>query len=50
MYRVQVYVNKKWVWGLNDYDSFGIAQERVKKLKAVGITARVRPLSELVAR
>lgn len=50
MYRLQVYVSKKWVWGLNDYQTLEAANERVAQMKAVGIKARVRPLDELLKR
>lgn len=50
MYRLQVWVNKHWVWGLNDYDSIEAATDRVTQMKAVGIKARVRPLAELLRR
>lgn len=50
IYRVQVWYDKHWVWGLNDYNTEEAAQERVKKMKSVGIRARVRPLAELLAR
>lgn len=50
MYRLQVWFDKHWVWGINDYETEAEAQERVKKMKAVGIRARVRPLAELLAR
>jgi hypothetical protein len=48
MYRLQVYVNKKWVWGLNDYETHEAAIKRLTQMKAVGIKARVRPLADLL--
>lgn len=50
MYRIQVYRNRKWVWGLNDYATEAEAKERLDRLTAVGIKARIRPLAELLAR
>ena len=47
MYRIQVWIEGGWAWGLNDYTP-AQAEERMKKLKAVGIKARIRPLEELL--
>ena len=46
MYRIQVWAEGRWVWGLHDYTPTQ-AEERMKKLKAVGIKARIRPRHEL---
>lgn len=47
MYRLQVWFNKHWKWGLNDYATLEAATARVAELKAVGIKARVKPVAEL---
>lgn len=47
MVRIQIWTEGRWVWGLHDYTP-AQAQERMKRLKAVGIKARIRPLSELL--
>lgn len=44
--RIQVWTEGRWVWGLYDYTQEQ-AEERLKKLKAVGIKARIRPSKEL---
>lgn len=47
MYRLQVWFNRHWKWGWNDY-TLEQAEQRVKELKAHGIKARVKPISELL--
>lgn len=47
MVRIQIWTEGSWVWGIHDYTP-SQAQERMKILKAVGIKARIRPLSELL--
>lgn len=47
MFRLQVWFNKHWKWGLVDYKALEAATERVKELKAVGIKARVKEAAEL---
>ena len=46
MYRLQVWFDRHWKWGLNDY-TLEQAKQRVEELKAHGIKARVRPSAEL---
>lgn len=46
LYRIQIWVERSWVWGINDYTWFE-AVGRAKRLKAVGIKSRIRPNSEL---
>ena len=46
-YRLQVYFQRRWKWGLNDY-TLEQAEQRVKELQAHGIKARIKPISELV--
>lgn len=48
MYRLQIYHDRRWKWGIKDY-SLEDAQRRINELKAVGIRARVKPVSELFA-
>lgn len=47
MFRLQVWYNKHWKWGINDYDTLESANARIKELAKVGIKARVKPRSEL---
>ena len=46
MYRLQVWFDRHWKWGLNDY-TLEQAQRRVEELKAKGIKARIKPAYEL---
>lgn len=45
-YRVQVWCEGRWKWGLHDYTWSEVTQ-RIHQLKAVGIKARIKPSSEL---
>ena len=47
MFRLQVWFDRHWKWGLNEYNSIEEATARVQELKKVGIKARVKPVSEL---
>ena len=47
MFRLQVWYNRDWKWGIVEYDSIERATQRVAELKRVGIKARVRSNSEL---
>lgn len=47
MFRLQVKIKGKWVWGINDYDTEEQAMERLMKLRAVGVQARIKPSAEL---
>ena len=47
MFRLQVWFNKNWKWGLNDYETLEAAMKRIAELKTVGIKARVKPVAEL---
>lgn len=47
MFRLQVWFDKHWKWGICSYDSEAEALQRVSDLKAVGIKARVKPSAEL---
>ena len=48
MFRLVVWHNRHWKWGIRDYDTLEAAIERVEQLKAVGIKAKVKPISELL--
>ena len=45
-YRIQVWHELEWRWGLHDY-TYEQATERAHQLKAVGIRCRIRPSREL---
>lgn len=45
-YRIQVWVNLEWRWGLHDY-TYEQATQRLHQLKGVGIKARIKPSAEL---
>jgi len=45
IYRLQIFHERRWKWGLNDY-TIERANERLAVLKEHGIKARVRPASE----
>ena len=45
-YRIQVWHELDWKWGLHDY-TYAEATQRIHQLKAVGIKARIRPSREL---
>lgn len=47
MFRLQVWYNRHWKWGIVDYDTMDAATARVEELAKVGIKARVKPRSEL---
>ena len=47
MYRLQIYHERRWKWGIRDY-SLEEAQKRIGELKAHGIKARVKPIAELL--
>lgn len=47
MFRLQVWYNQHWKWGIVDYDTMDAATARVAELAKVGIKARVKPRSEL---
>lgn len=47
MFRLQVWFNKHWKWGVNQYNTVEEAIARVQELSKVGIKARVKPASEL---
>ena len=46
-YRLQVWFQKHWRWGIVEYSSYDEAEKRVKKLAEVGIKARIRKNFEL---
>lgn len=46
LYRIQVWTDGNWKWGINDY-TYEQAVERFKRLKDVGIKARIRPRLDL---
>ena len=48
MFRLQVWFNKYWKWGVNDYVTLEAATARLNELKAAGIKARIKPASELI--
>ena len=47
MFRIQVWYNKHWKWGVRSYSSLNEAQQRVSELAIHGIKARVKPAHEL---
>jgi hypothetical protein len=47
MYRIQVWTEGRWVWGINDY-SLSEAENRKARLKQVGIRSRIKPISDLL--
>lgn len=47
MFRLQVWYNRHWKWGVVEYDSLEAAGKRVAELHKVGIKARIRKNSEL---
>ena len=47
MFRLQVWFDKHWKWGVRSYNSVAEAQQRVTELAAKGIKARVKPSCEL---
>lgn len=49
MYTLQVMVQKKWRWGIVQYDTLEAAKQRVKELAVVGIKSRVKLTAELYA-
>lgn len=46
IYRIQIWVDSHWKWGIHDY-TYSQATERIHKLRSVGIKARMRPKAEL---
>lgn len=46
MYRIQVWFDSHWKWGLHDYTEEQ-AIHRMNRLKSVGIKCRMRPSREL---
>lgn len=46
MYRIQVWFENTWRWGINDYTKEQ-AEDRMKQLKQAGIKCRMRPSGEL---
>lgn len=46
IYRIQVWDNLAWKWGINDY-TWAEATQRLHQLKTVGIKARIRLRAEL---
>ena len=46
MYRVQVWFEGDWRWGMHDYTRQQ-AEERVKQMKSAGIKCRIKPSREL---
>ena len=45
-YRIQVWCEGRWRWGLHDYTP-AQAEARVGQLQAAGVKCRIRPSSEL---
>lgn len=46
MYKLQVKIKKRWVWGINTYDTLTEAERRIDELSKVGISARVKEEAE----
>ena len=42
MYRIQAKMGRKWVWGLNDYETIEMAEERQSVMNQVGIQTRIK--------
>lgn len=47
MYRLQVWFQRHWKWGIQTYDTLEAATARVEELKKVGIKSRVKTSAEL---
>lgn len=47
MFRIQVWTDSHWKWGIREYKTEEDAKKRVEELKKVGIKARVRTSYEL---
>jgi hypothetical protein len=50
MFTLQVLFQRKWKWGIVQYDTIEAAESRVQELAKVGIQARVKLTSELYGR
>ncbi len=47
MYTLQVMYQKRWRWGIVQYDTLKAAEQRVQELARVGIKSRIRLTAEL---
>ena len=47
MFRLQVWENNRWRWGIVKYDTFSKAKDRCFQLERIGIKARVKTDKEL---
>lgn len=47
MFTLQVMFQKRWRWGIVQYDTLEAANKRVGELEKVGIKSRVRLTAEL---
>lgn len=47
MYTLQVMYQRRWKWGMKQYETLADAQARVKELSSKGIKSRIRLTSEL---
>ena len=47
MYRLLVYCNNNWKWGIRKYKTLSEAKKRVIELNKFGIMAEVKPTEEL---
>ena len=47
MIKLQVWFDNHWKEGIRKYETMEEAEERIKRLKEVGIKARVMPLADL---
>ena len=47
MFRLQVWFDRHWKWGIKTYSTMEEALRRVQQLKAAGIKAKVARESEL---
>lgn len=47
MYRLQIFHQRRWKWGIREYKTLDEAKKRVETLKEVGIQARIKLNAEL---
>lgn len=50
MYTLQVMYQRRWRWGIVQYDTLEAAKQRVQELAQVGIKSRIKLTAELYER
>lgn len=50
MYTLQVMCQRRWRWGIVQYDTLEAAKQRVQELARVGIKSRIKLTAELYGR